>query len=1411
MASALMNMMVDEENKAKKPANGQPAQPAPSGQPATPQMPPPTPSVGTPAQVTNGGQGAQPQAPQPAGPDPLSLLALGQGPVNPARVPAQRRGVQRRGGGAPTPAVPAEAPPVPQMGTYTERSVEDVKGLVDSGAITEDDPMVQNLPIIRKDPTRKPVRGEIKPGLETPVSGLTADYNSAIMAINQRYNTGVITAEQRDREMAAETIWNNEQQGLPSQTKVETLGGKTQAQIDADRLYMAFDPTSDAYDNTRQSEAQMGMNIDISDKLLKQLRSTTASVNPVIAIRNVATEYQRQLAALSDQRAAILRGDVSAILRVMPEMSSDGILAQVLREFPGANIQQAMARAQNELGYEFDSERLNQYAKDAVAEIDRQREEIQGSDAYRAISNTSELIKTVPASRQQQLAKSVIGYALYLQDPDSQSGRDAKTYALELRMAGARGVGTTEKATQFEDLAVNVPGLERVFSRGKAKGIFSDVQKFGLQENYVEQLIKATGEGFIGRQESGQKLSPARKGEVGLFNAFLDPILNPVEGTTRPKWVSDMVYNMAQVIPVIDPNFETMLNMQDGKIKSTMLRGAAAGYKVKQQITNLLTFDYKDNPDQFAIDSIDVANAIKSGDTITAARRLAPYSSTDQLIGLFGEDVVLQNGIMGEKPSTLIPYDLSTATGFSGARKARIQAYKDRSDAQIRGQQRIKGTNFNLGNGRSVIASIAASFNIPGPLLGFSQSNQDVTDAYNTFSGGNDVGSASNLQQRGLLSDDLVSMISPAMNDKGEYVTDQIWSDSVETLDKAIYELESNINSGVVASDRTENAINLLGELKRARNSVRQDLELGIEIGGQRGFLFGNSNGNVDYSKPIRATSGSGRTAQAVDMLQAFATGTPGLDLPRYFSNNVTGRVSGSKTRVVGYAISEDGTPIDSKPVYATGTEDIVRVPVFKRDGGKWVPVLNIAGKQVYEIQPQDLTTQITAKAIATATGDQTSVGIDRNYVRMQINDLKAHIEKILYDPSGSEDLSQAQYEFERITGLTVYDQQRVGGEMVDVERRGKINIAEFSEYLQNLDRYKAKQLVGFLNAFGENPVLTPDTRVKWAMNASSSRGRGSDLGDKAIGNIEQDEIATARKYGKWAYDQGWQSLTATARNIVYEFDMDQSYDAEGGPDVRASQVDRIVKGVLDKHPYIRDAEDGASMMIREQLRQYAGALYDDDPDARRKIMIDTSKQIDALAQKEAVEAVDENVTQRIRESRLNIVKPTKQAELSSQEKLRIASEKFQEQSRQRTATQKRYKTLFFKGKGYVQIVGTNAQLDIWKDIDTKSIDWNTAQAVLEDTGTSWRGAKQGEVRQAVQQENPNIRIVKSGEKVKLRPRIPPKPAPVPTPPPPVRATVQLPKKGIQMPKIGTGTKRVGSGALLSILANQEMNKKRVR
>jgi len=318
-------------------------------------------------------------------------------------------------------------------------------------------------------------------------------------------------------------------------------------------------------------------------------------------------------------------------------------------------------------------------------------------------------------------------------------------------------------------------------------------------------------------------------------------------------------------------------------------------------------------------------------------------------------------------------------------------------------------------------------------------------------------------------------------------------------------------------------------------------------------------------------------------------------------------------------------------------------------------------------------------------------------------------------------------------------------------------------------------------------------------------------LETKAIGNIEQDEIATARKYGKWAYDQGWQSLTATARNIVYEFDMDQSYDAEGGPDVRASQVDRIVKGVLDKHPYIRDAEDGASMMIREQLRQYAGALYDDDPDARRKIMIDTSNQIDALAQKEAVEAVDENVTQRIRGSRLNIVKPTKQAELSSQEKLRIASEKFQEQSRQRTATQKRYKTLFFKGKGYVQIVGTNAQLDIWKDIDTKSIDWNTAQAVLEDTGTSWRGAKQGEVRQAVQQENPNIRIVKSGEKVKLRPRIPPKPAPAPTPTPPVRATVQLPKKGIQMPKIGTGTKRVGSGALLSILANQEMNKKRVR
>lgn len=1386
MASALMNMMVDEEKKTGN--AGQPATPGASqasGQPSTPQMPPPTPNVGTPAQAENGGVGAQPQSQAPAGPDPLSLLALGQGPIAPSRAPQARRGVQRRGA-APAPA-PTPAPaPVEQTPTYVDPSIEEG--------------------FVRDDPTRKPVRGQATPGLNTPVIGADAAYNAQTQQIEQQFNTGAITSQERDRQLGALQQNKDAASGLPSANKVISTGLPGDTLSDTDRLYLAFDPIANAYDPERQSDAQMGFNIDISDRILKQVQSPTAAINPAMAIRNVYKEYSRKIAALESQKAAILRGDTSEILKVMPDIAPDGFMAQMLQEFPGANIHQTMARAQNETGWQADSERVNQYATDAVASIDQQIAEIRDSDGYRALSNVNEMMGTVTGARGQQLAKSLIGYSLYLQNPDSQQGREARNYALAARMAGAKGVPFTESAVRFEDMVSKVPGLERIFTRGDIKGIFTDIQRTARQETYVEQLIGASGSNMLRQGSTGQKLSPARKGEQGLISAFLDPVINPVEGAQRPLWASGLVRNISRIVPIIDPNFEQIMNAADGRAKQVMLTNAAAGYQVKSNLEQLFKFDYSDNPDQFAIDSVNVTEALKAGDPITAAKTLAPYSSTDQLIQLFGEDIVTQNNIVGEKPSSLLPYDLTKATGFAGARKARLEAYRARMEGQARGQQRIQGTNFKITSGKNVIAALGAAYGVPAPLLGFNASNDEIRNAYSTFSGGLNEEAAT--QQRGMIASDLEAMLRPAMNDKGEYVTDQVWSDSVEALDAAVWQLENNIQTGVVASDRIEGAKFLLGELKTARDNVRADLETGIEIGGERGYLFGQTGGKVDYSKPIRAASGTGRTAQAVDMLQAWVSNTPGVDINRYFKTNATTGGRGSASRVVGYAVTEDGTPITTKPVRATSASDVVRVPVYRRVGSDYEPVLNAAGQQAYQIQPQDLTVEISSKILGSSNKDQTTVGVDKNYVRMQINDLKSHIEKIIYGTD-----TEAQREFSRISGLDVYDTMRVNGQMTDVLRGGKINTAEFTSYLQNLNKYQGQQLIGFLNTYGENLALAPDARVRWAMNASSSRGKSTDISDRVADNIEREAKSERRSYGKWQLSTGWQSLTATAKKVVYDLDMNMSYDAEAGPDARAAQVERIVKAVLESHPYARDGQDGASMMMREQLRQYAGALYDDDAEARIRVHKDTQSLIDQQASQEAEVYADEDVTTAIRSKRINTVKPQAAPNVSNEEKLRIASEAFQAKSAQNRRQQMRAVTLFFPKLGWITAQGTQDMLDVWKDIDLSKVPSQQAIETLEATSKSYKPARREEIKQAMEKSNKTgaVRIVKSGEKVNLRrPPVTPPPAPEPVK---TRVTTQLPRTGVQMPKVNTvgkGLKGAGLG-LMSLIGYNEIAKERGR
>ena len=201
MASALMNMMVDEEKKKAGSTNSAPAQ---SATPQPPPPMPPAPSPGTPAQVENAGAGAPPQAAGPSAPDPLALLSLGQGPLNPATAqppssPPRGRQMAPRAGRAMAPRATPE--PVPQTPTYVDPSF----------GISEDifDQPLTDAPEIRADPTTAKQRGVENPFLNTPASPKEVRRADAEYAITSSLNIGDITPQAATRGRNLLDIRNN--------------------------------------------------------------------------------------------------------------------------------------------------------------------------------------------------------------------------------------------------------------------------------------------------------------------------------------------------------------------------------------------------------------------------------------------------------------------------------------------------------------------------------------------------------------------------------------------------------------------------------------------------------------------------------------------------------------------------------------------------------------------------------------------------------------------------------------------------------------------------------------------------------------------------------------------------------------------------------------------------------------------------------------------------------------------------------------------------------------------------------------------------------------------------------------------------------------------------------------------------
>jgi len=1256
MASALMNMMMDEEKKKAAPTSS-PA-PAQAGQTqggTLPQMPPP-PVPGTPAQASNAGQGpVQPDA-EPTAPtaqDPMALLALGQGPINPERAPRGRampprgRSLPPRASASTATPTPVSIPPV-ATGSYSDpRNMSDAAGDLDIPTnLTPEEyrariaaqPSDAGVPLEKERPMPKPrnLRGVINPNApSTPVrpEDFTSDYQ-----LNQGFSS-------------------TEQSKEPS--RASTLLGK-------------FNPVDPIFAD--QNENQVNRSLEIADRVIAAATGKFSGVNPLAPLKQIYTSITREINALRQQQNALVRGDVNAVMETLPLIESDPV-AQALRGTTGATMdvvgEQLKAQGKNIKG-------ISGYVRSEYDRLTSQIEDITNSTAFKALENTIQLAEESTGSNQQKVARGGLAFMLGVRSGDgSLQQQQAQRYFSNQRMAGVGMPIKVQTDIDFEDMLGSTPGFEKYFKRGNDAGVAKQAERLQARDFAAGELIKTSGAAVMKDLQSGKNLAPAVSAKNTLTMRFLEPLMSSGDlSTTSAPWIRHMQRNIASLIPVADDNIGTIVNMAPGVARDAMMKTLAASYSGKSFITNLFDFNYKGRETEFAAASNIIDSRLTANDPQGAARALAPYASDDQLRLIFGPENTSDVGIYGEQSSTFKdPYTapIYEMTGFGGARRQRIEAYRARQIKTLYATKRQQESNSGLSSGRPVIAGLAGLHGINPSLLGLPMSAEDVKSTYNAF-----VNAPEDLRlgEAQRYSDDLIHFITPNVDDKMNFVPDDSWDESVRSLDVAIHELKKNIDSGVVSNDNIENAKLLLTTLTDARDTARAELESGIEVGTNRGILFRSKGGEVDYGQPIKALTGQGRTAQAVDMIGAWVAGKSGVDIPHYFSAQNRSVVQRG-SRIVGFAEDVDGNPIRSKPIYVQ-KNGVVTTPVFQKDeAGSWVPVTDVAGRAV--TRRKSISAQVVAEqgALQSANADTTSIGVDDNYVRLQMNGFARDIMGLIKD---APDMDERGSSFSEITGIPV-------------EENGRFTFADFERYLTTMTPYKGKQLLGWLNTYSSNAATAPSPRVAWAMNASSSRGRATGIEDRAITNVERSEVENVKGLIYKDFDTTWHGVTATGRAIINDM---EAKNAILDPEADLTATKNIVtKQILKQYPYIDESTPEGQIVLRN-LDQWLDAYIRDDMETQVTVHKQAKANISAYAKEAAPDIAEENIRQNIKRGNAATITPEeKKAKDEARRKAAIEANAARqaEAKAKRDASARAYFVAYVKGKGWVDFSGPRSAI----------------------------------------------------------------------------------------------------------------------
>jgi len=1257
MASALMNMMMDEEKKKAAPSSAPTPAPAQAGQTqggTLPQMPP-SPTPGTPAQAGNAGQGpVQPDA-EPAAPaaqDPMALLAMGQGPINPERAPRGRTMPPRGRAMPPRASAPTPAPTTPSMPPLASDSYSDPRNMADAAgdldvpttlapaeyrARIQAQPSDAGVPLDKERPMPKPrnLRGIINPNAPSTIAK-PEDFES-----NYDLLQGFESTENRE----------------PSK---------------ASKLLGEFVPTNPIF--AEQNDNQVNRSLEIADRVIAAATGKFSGVNPLAPLKQVYTSLTREINMLRQQQNALVRGDVNAVMETLPLVENDPV-AKALRGTSGATMdvvaEQLKAQGKNIKG-------LDPYVRAEYDRITDQIADITNSTAYKALENAVQLAGETTGSNQQKVARGGLAFMLGVRAGDgSLQQQQAQRYFSNQRMAGVGMPIKIQTDIDFEDMLGSTPGFEKYFKRGGDAAVIKTGQRIQAREAAAGELIKISGNAVLKDLQSGKNLAPAVSARNLLAMRFLEPLTGSDDlSTSTAPWIRHMQRNIANLIPVADDNIGTIINMAPGIARDAMLKSMAASYSGKSFINNLFDFNYKGREKEFAAASNIIDSRMSANDPQGAARALAPFASDDQLRLIFGAENTSDVGIYGEQASTFKdPYTapIYEMTGFGGARRQRIEAYRAREIKTLFAAKRRQGSNSGLSSGRPVIAGLAGMYGVDPATLGLPVSADDVKSTYNAFI---NVPEDLRLDEARRYADDLVHFITPNVDDKMNFVPDDSWDESVRSLDVAIHELQKNIDSGVISSDNVENARLLLTTLTDARDTARAELESGIEVGTNRGILFRSNGGDVDYSQPIKALTGQARTAQAIDMIGAYVAGKSGVDIPKYFSAQ-NRPVIQRRGGLVGFAEDVDGNPIQSKPIYMQ-KNGVVTTPVLeKNEDGAWVAVKDVAGRPITRRKPVSAQIMAEQSALQSAYTEKTSVGVDDSYVRLQMNGFARDIMGLIKDAPDMDDRGSS---FAEITGIPVTED-------------GRFTFADFEKYLTNMNPYRGKQLLGWLNTYSTNAATAPSPRVSWAMNASSSRGRATGVEERAVLNVERGEIENVKGLIYRDFDTTWQGVTSAGRAIVNGMELrNEILDAES--DLTATK-NIVTKEVLKQYPWVDESTPEGQIVLRN-LDQWLDAYIRDDRETQVAVHKQAKANIATFARDVAPDMAEKNISGNIRRGNAATITPEeKKAKDEAARKAAIDANTVRQAAAKakRDAAATAYFVAYVKGKGWVDFTGPKAAI----------------------------------------------------------------------------------------------------------------------